>query len=579
MEKLEVDLLKAIKRGLLLDFMYEKSLEEHHHDEKILPDLLSSMHNEGKLDLVNEFKRLHRKKKQHEFFILRQLFEKVLPNLSASVIDVMSCIKHLTFEAENDMTAYILMGPFKEYCQNDISRPRQTIEFSVTEVNQDVDFITPAIEAGTKLDLEEFHQKAIELTKHPDPLVVQKAVFSLGRIDYLGNHDLIEQTYVAVIKTSSKHSIDQILATTLKTLFALILQENSMEERLINFIEKYTLSPGDQLIHAASEILFYEKDKSPEKIENALLELVINVSSENTGTLNNLDLAFSDLIQRDRYSKVIEIVEAIIDKNDSKIKLNAFDNTERQLLENKDVYLPHLFTRWLLSGRVVYGRCCLDLLTDAPDKGIELSFDLFQLHGEFALHHEFLARKACGWFFTSPLTAISLITSLIDSCPEEQFEPILEISFHPLLISYPGSVKAYLDSTLKTATGKILKFCTSLLKKLERYHKGLEASIDVKELKPSEENRFIYNQYQQKMMQKSMKQAEEGSFFLSMVKKSVVLYGRKSINYIHNGNKKIRTEMPFQTISTSFEYPSLEMLDPHNLNFQMMQFRLEGCHK
>lgn len=61
---------------------------------------------------------------------------------------------------------------------------------------------------------------------------------------------------------------------------------------------------------------------------------------------------------------------------------------------------------------------------------------------------------------------------------------------------------------------------------------------------------------------------------------SVLLYGNKSISYIHTGpNEKVRQEIPLHQISTSIEFPSLQLLDPHNLDLQLRVFRVEGCHK
>ena len=58
---------------------------------------------------------------------------------------------------------------------------------------------------------------------------------------------------------------------------------------------------------------------------------------------------------------------------------------------------------------------------------------------------------------------------------------------------------------------------------------------------------------------------------------SVLLYGNKSIHYIHHGDQKTRQEVPLSEISTSFEFASMHNLDPHGLENMIWQFRAEGC--
>ena len=58
---------------------------------------------------------------------------------------------------------------------------------------------------------------------------------------------------------------------------------------------------------------------------------------------------------------------------------------------------------------------------------------------------------------------------------------------------------------------------------------------------------------------------------------SVLLYGNKSIYYVHHGDEKTRQEMPLQEISHSFEFASMFNLDPHGLENMLFQFKVEGC--
>jgi hypothetical protein len=73
-----------------------------------------------------------------------------------------------------------------------------------------------------------------------------------------------------------------------------------------------------------------------------------------------------------------------------------------------------------------------------------------------------LFNQACGWFFNQPKTAISLIESLILNASEDEIVDIQQLIFHPLCVSYPGSIPDHMKALIES---KVLakNRCTSLL--------------------------------------------------------------------------------------------------------------------
>ena len=62
--------------------------------------------------------------------------------------------------------------------------------------------------------------------------------------------------------------------------------------------------------------------------------------------------------------------------------------------------------------------------------------------------------------------------------------------------------------------------------------------------------------------------------------KAVLLYGRKSISYVHSSdNETQRMEIPLQSFEHSIEFPGLEYMDPHGLDYMLRVFRVEGCEQ
>lgn len=260
------------------------------------------------------------------------------------------------------------------------------------------------------------------------------------------------------------------------------------------------------------------------------------------------------------------------------MSVKNFDSFVRELHNHRDTYLSSLLTRWLLSKKVKLGKYASDLLRDS-DKGISIGFDSACFPDESKGVHLFLARKACGWFFNQPKTAISLIESLILDAPEDELIDIQQLIFHPLCVSYPGSIRDHLETLNESKEDRVKQIATEVLSEYEEYQASVKAAFKINELSPSEQDRHTYWRHHNKLMSESMKQARSKSFLTSLFagNESVLLYGNKSIHYIHHGEQKTRQEVPLSEISTSFEFASMHNLDPHGLENMIWQFKAEGC--
>jgi hypothetical protein len=574
------DVRKILLKGSEDDTFFEVLSEEYYKgrkDEKLLPSILSQLHNEGSLDLIKLFRRLENASDKHDFFSIRHVFEEVLPLVDASTEQVADCVKHLTLEAGSDGAAFLLIKPFREFCEKSSERPKQLLAMALTDIDEEFDHLATALESGSKINESVYVNKAISLLNHDNELVRQRATFALGRIKFV-EQALLNSAALTIKKTSQNSSSDIFLAASMTALFSIVLQSPELESHFINFLGDHEAYFGERYIHAASEILFYEDGKVAEKIESKLLEICCHTKPENTGTIDKIDYALERLIEREKFDTCVTFLEHFFELSDYKVSVKSFDSFVRVIQQHKETYLSSLVTRWLTSKNLNLGRFCSDLLKSS-ENGICLSFDTSALGNKNDGVHQFLARKACGWFFTQPKTAISLIGSLIGSAPKEEFKEIQKVVFNPLLISYPGSVKTHLELLLDSKNKKTSQLAKAVLSQFDDYQKNLKAASGISELRPSEQERHAYWKHHNKVMDDSMKEARSKSFLSSlfMGNESVLLYGNKSIYYVHHGDEKTRQEMPLQKFSHSIEVASMINLDPHGLDNILWQFKAEGC--
>lgn len=572
MDNLKEIVIKANRDDSLFDVIREEYYRDRKGD-RLLSSVLAELHNEEILDLVKLFSGLENSQGKHDFFSLQHVFEEVLPKIEAPVKEVANCVKNLTIEAGTNM----LMRAFREFCEKNTERPKQLLDMALTDVDEEFDHLSTAIESGVYINEAFYISKALELVNHENKIVAQRAVFALGRVNYV-DQGLLENAILKIKDASKSNNSDVFIATSMRALFSIIFQLPSLEAHFVEFLDEQEGNFGEHYVHSASEILFYEKHKVTENIESRLLGICCYTKPEKKVTIDNIDYALEQLLKQKKFKTCVTFLERFFTLSDYKLSIEYFDSFVRELHQHRDTYLSSLVTRWLLSKSIKLGNFCTELLKDS-DKGIYLSFDKSYLTDKEQGIYLFLARKACGWFFIQPKTAMSLIESLIDDAPDEELQDIQQLIFNPLLISYPGSIHEHLEELENSKNSRHSGVAKVVLSQFSKYQESLKTASHISELRPSEQERHTYWKHHNKLMNESMIQARSESFLSSLFfgNESVLLYGNKSIHYIHHGDEKTRQEIPLQELSHSFEFASMHNLDPHSLDNMLWQFKAEGC--
>lgn len=576
MESLKNQLIQAYKDENFFEFI-QKIYYQDRKGDKILASALIEAHNNKEIDLIVLFSGFKNSPEQHDFFSVRRVLEEVLPELDAPVIITANCVKHLTLEAGQDMAAGMLVSPFISFCANKPTRPTELLKHALALGDKEFDHVSTALIAGAKIDSADYIRQAISLISGECELVKQRAIFALGRMN-LDNEEQITAAVNAIMDSTKTSKNDQTLATSLRALFALTSRVNKLEMLLLSFLDCHSEHRGENFIHAASETLFYDAEKVSLNVGKRLLDICIFTPEKNSGTINNLDYALEKILKRNDFEACIKFFDEFFQQTNYKVSIKGFDSFVRELHNYKDTYLSTLITKWLLSQNIYLCKFSLDLVRDF-DKGLSLSFDANCIPSDSEGVYVYLARKACGWFFNQPKTAISLIESLISNAPDSELNEIEKAVFNPLCISYPRSITEQMESSKEAECKRLAQFANNVLTSYENYQNSIRAAVEIEELKPSESDRHTYWRHHNKLMDESMKKARSKSFLTSLFagNESVLLYGNKSIHYIHHGDQKTRQEIPLQEISHSFEFASMHNVDPHGLENILWQFKAEGC--
>ncbi len=569
----EQQLIDSIDSGNFLEVASCIYTDNYDNKEKI-GQAVADLHNASSVDVIAEFMKLNRSDQKQDFFMTRHVLEHALPRINAPVAAVMDCVKHLVEQAGNDMAAGTLIPPFIKFCEVNAERVAEVLSAALADIDDTFDFITPAITAGSHLQLEQYASNAVELCLHENIKIRSRSVHALGRIIYHDRKELIAKSLQAIKKAVEQDRDEYLYISALRSVIALYNADNSREEFVVNLMKHILHEPTDNVLNEASWLFSFKAEKMPVNMVDLLLEALVRINSEHHGTIKNVDFGLCSLIEHRMREKVICFLETLLIQREKGFSVRQFETLISALRNNKDRSLDILVTRWLLSKQIVLGRAAAELLDDHSNYGVVVTADLDQLPEGSRI---FLARKACGWFFHKPISAVSIIVSLMDSASDDEVQEMAKILFHPLLISYSCCAKEHLAKIVNDYSEKLKQVINILFDRLDSYYDGSNSSI--REMLPIQAQRETYSRHLNRSMNDSVGDRPQG-ILAQIFKPTFLLYGNRSIHYIYHGtgDQKSRQEMPLAKISHSFELPSLECIDPHSLDYTLCVFRIEGCN-
>lgn len=577
MTDIQEKLKDAYLQGTFLAVAYELSTSGKEIRLEI-PNAFVTLNNSQDINIIGIYSTLKNSPDYPNFFMLRSLLDKALPELERPVIEVMRCVLHLTKEAGQDMTAGSLFSPYLEYCAQAVERSDEALGLILANIDELADMLSPSIVAGARHDIERFTNEAINLTNHADIEIQKRALFSLGKIQYSAARSLSTEAADTLKAAVANEKDDILLGTAVKATFDLYKQESRLEEDITKIIGQALDKGVENTLYAAAEIFGFNIDDTPP----ALLELIIRhlpeVKPEHKGTLDNIDYGLDKLLSKIDPEAGITLLGRLLSANDGATTMDAFDSTLAMLYRNENNILDRLATRWLFGGKPQLCRALRQIVSYGHKTEILLHSTEDELEKKDYIHIEFVTRKAIGYLFNHPVTAAEFILSLLPYAGDEHSRnAIADHLFDPLFLNYPGKIKAHLDSVLSNSPdASVDAACKGAINNYDLYIDNLKAADAITEHHPSLTNDESYRKYLSREMRISMKEAEKQSVFLSIIKKSVLLYGRKSISYVdHPGAPSNRMEMPLQSFTTAMEIPRLQNIDPVGINHLLRVFRYE----
>lgn len=569
-------LVCAYRAGRLLEEI-QASLSPDQGERTKLASVLASLHNEGLIDLVDAFGKLTNKSESGpEFFLLRRIFEKLLPELEAPVPKLMRCVQHVYREAGIDLAAGTILDPFRDFCVRRADRPKLALAEIEADPENLADLLIPVLIAGSTVDAPTYVEETIRLSGSTNIALRRRALFAIGRLlggqIVWGNKDVVK----TLEHTVEMGDDDQALANTIKSAFALSQQDAAGRARWIAAVAGALSKGGDIALHAASEIFgFQTRDISPELLE-LLLASLARVKPSNKVTLDNIDYGIAHLLRFNQVEEGIRFLEDLLRSQPDEVDFSNFNDAIREIRDHPGLR-SRIATRWLLGGEVILCEGVAAIINTPIGVSPEIEADADELAGAEPVRFVFAARKAIGYLFLKPISATSFLLSLMRQTPDAKVRSDLEsLLLDPLLLNFSGRVAEYLTRRADSEEGEVNVAERRALEALEAYLDDLRSVGDIPALHPSLEHRDAYRRHFSEEIAQSFKKAQAESVILQLLPRSVLLYGRKAIHHAFSPEGEIRRmETQLGSHGTEIEVPRMTILDPHGLDFMLRLFRYE----
>lgn len=557
----------------LLTLISDLYVQEIRSNERFLTAALSELHNTSLIDIVKIVSGIDKNSCGRDFFTILSAFENALPTLDSRIEDVIHCLVHLTQQAGRDLAASGIYIAFQRYCSVEVQRPRDSVRFILAQSEQNAyaPFLSSSILAYDSDYLLEAIQITESLIANRNEIIRNQAYFTLGRLN-------IDETKANVIwelicSSAVSENDNVCCASIMRAILHFGEKFPTYWPKIKDLLITIFKNESVEILYMISDILAFQRFELPKSILHLIVKQLTNVSYEHKGIIDNIDHLLVTLIKREESCLAVELLESILVKG---VKFKSLDYFSNELINNYHELRNSIFTKWLLYGEVPLCRSISDLLHDKTGKDIELKAEMTLLDNE--IKQVFVSRKVVGWLFTTPISAVSFILSISEVASISTIKKLEDILYYPLLLSYPGELKGFFQTSIDNGIQKDL--CNRLLEKYNSYHDGIEKVFGINELKAPSENLSAYWRGFEKSMQEAHEEASKFSFIQMLAKTHVLLYGNSSVYYMHQGEgRTIRQEAQMHTFSHSTEMPRLNVLDPVSLDYLLMTCRLERMRK
>ncbi len=563
-ENFEAELKKNYTEGSLLNFLLStvNQLQSIGQDE-LARETVVELHNNGEIDVLdtNQWATFETEGNL-SFFQFQHFFNEMLPKLSASHQSVMFVVKKLVQLGGKDLAANEPNVAFVEWCRQDEKQALSILEDARQGNQLALDYLIFALDSGNYFE----EAKAFLESDYPEARLSGAA--SMGRMSLSASQET--EANAVIIRGLEQCDDPGFAANLYAAAFAIAEKSDKADLLILKTVAELSarhLSPNLQ--SQAVRFLFRNAKTLDRDCLDAIMKLLRKIDPQHIENLEILDFALSALIEAGFLDTVLDLLENLVETSSGKISIARFKDFSREISEDSDT-LASVAVRWFGAGDLSICAGFASLLSEGARLNLGKG-GLPKVHGDLV----FMCRKVVGHLFMKPLVAASFLLSVIKHSDESGKKAAADLLSYPLLISYEGKLREYLEEFCANSKGSAADTVLEVLDRNAAYLKDLEGIETLVELQPSEEQRQAERERWNEMARKIAKEVERNSI-LSHIPKSYLLYGRSVLTFVEDPDGSTRKiEAPMGEVSSESEHPRLDIIDHVGLQFLLFSFKAE----
>ncbi len=570
------EILGKAADGSLFDALFDEYGRFWFEPDDPTIELLATLHNEGEVDLLalvtSEALEPH---KGHRFFQGQLVYQALIARLDASAETLLDVVEALRVAAGQDGAAGLPVEEFAKWCGGDPKRPAELLSLIDAGVENADRYLVIAIKYGVDVDRAYFTDRAYQFLETESEILRLGALNALGQIALPGDADW-DRLIAALNATLMPDPGDVIRGAILQAVGRRLKGAPPARAAQLEAIAISAITPGGEIVlfEAARTVSLAFSDL-PNTLVDGLLDALRSVDAEHRGTIDLIDLALMKLVEVGETEKARLFVEHVLCRDESPLKFKQLDSLIHKLFQTGGPALEDWVVTWLRGG--VFELC------NQMDKAMfgagadEVVFKIdFNRFGLREAEYAYLARKTIATFFLKPMVLASILTSLLRSAAPAPAAEIEALLIDPVLMNYSGVASDYLKPVADDPADPAAPAAQRALDGLAAYIDGLKSIGNVRELHPSERERQLEWERHSDSMKEAMRAARKQSIFGQIASESLMLYGNRAITWVdHPTEPPRRMETKLASMSTSFEMPRVDIVDPLGLQLMLLHFRAE----
>lgn len=553
-------IVEAARDGSFESLCREAGLELDEPDWERFVATATELQRGGEIDLIG----LAAAGQGHVDYYAERLYQAAFPELDVPASVLLGAANALAHRTNNGTVPYFMFDAFANYAAKDPER----VEAALIAIRTGTapSMLIATLQAGLRAKRDAYLPLVASMMVSGADEEVSAAGFVLGTVEAANAEEgeVIRDALTAAV--AGGRPLSRLAA--FKTGLAIGTRDASSEGLANLVIDGVGTDTTAEMRTAAANALFLARKIPSEALVAHICNVLRATEKGETPTIAAIDHAIAQHLTGPTAAPRLDLLRDLLKRGVAKMK--GLQGTTHYILQNKSNLLTRIMTDWIADGSdQLIGAVHDVVFTPATDRPLlDLDFTGSSLTAEQTLAS---ARKIVSWLILFPVTAASIVLSLMRSGHADAADGLEGLLYDPLLISYWDPGREYLANASPKQPPEIQNRIARLLKTLDNHIAAIKGVGFVDELRPSERQRFLQQVMRLEEHAKIQKSASKNSILADLIPTSVMLYGDSVVSEVHLGDGRTeRREFRLSVVEHSMELASLDAIDPIGFWYQRL---------